>query len=72
MTASFEEFSNKGKDLVLSFTVKNDQKIDCGGGYIKLLPAGFDADKFDGETVYKYLGVKRFFQAFLLKPSNIF
>lgn len=26
--------------LLLQFSVKHAQKIDCGGGYIKLLPAG--------------------------------
>jgi calreticulin len=29
-------FSNKGKDLVLQFDVKNEQNIDCGGGYLKV------------------------------------
>lgn len=28
-----------GKDLVVQFSVKHEQDIDCGGGYIKLLPA---------------------------------
>lgn len=35
-------FSNVGKDLVLQFAVRHPQKIDCGGGYIKLLPADVD------------------------------
>lgn len=26
-----------GKDLVIQYTVKHEQKIDCGGAYIKLL-----------------------------------
>lgn len=34
-----KEFSNKGKDLIFQFSVKHEQKIDCGGGYFKLLPA---------------------------------
>ena len=32
-------FDNKGKDLVLQYSVKHEQDLDCGGGYIKLLPA---------------------------------
>jgi len=32
-----EEFTNKGKDLVLQFSVKHEQDLDCGGAYIKLL-----------------------------------
>lgn len=44
-------FSNEGKPLVLQFTVKHEQNIDCGGGYIKLLP-DFDLASFEGETKY--------------------
>jgi calreticulin len=29
-------FDNKGKDLVLSYTVKHEQNLDCGGAYIKV------------------------------------
>ena len=32
-------FDNTGKDLVLQFSAKHEQGLDCGGGYIKLLPA---------------------------------
>ena len=32
-------FGNEGKDLVLQFQVKHEQNLDCGGGYIKLIPA---------------------------------
>jgi calreticulin len=45
-------FSNRGKDLVLQFSVKHPQKIDCGGGYIKLLPEGTDQSKFGGDSDY--------------------
>uniref|UniRef100_H2Y8A8 Calreticulin n=1 Tax=Ciona savignyi TaxID=51511 RepID=H2Y8A8_CIOSA len=38
-SASFESFSNKGKTLVVQFSVKHEQNIDCGGGYVKLFPA---------------------------------
>merc|ERR1711906_66820 len=43
-----------GKDLVIQYSVKHEQKIDCGGAYIKLLPGGdaFDAPKFGGDTPY--------------------
>ena len=33
-----ESFDNKDKDLVIQFSVKHENKIDCGGAYIKLLP----------------------------------
>lgn len=29
-------FSNEGKNVVVQFTVKHEQNIDCGGGYIKV------------------------------------
>ncbi len=32
-------FTNDKKDLVLQFSVKHEQDLDCGGGYIKLMPA---------------------------------
>lgn len=31
-----EAFSNKDKDLVIQFSVKHEQTIDCGGGYVKV------------------------------------
>ena len=38
ISAKLEPVSNEGKTLVIQFTVKHEQKIDCGGGYIKLYP----------------------------------
>ena len=36
LSAAFNKFSNRGKSLVIQFTVKHEQNIDCGGGYIKV------------------------------------
>ena len=47
-----EPFSNKGETLVLQFSVKHEQNLDCGGGYIKLLPASTDLKNFDGDSQY--------------------
>jgi len=46
--------SSDGKDLVIQYSVKHEQGIDCGGAYIKLLPGGdsFDAAKFGGDAPY--------------------
>lgn len=44
-------FSNEGKTLVVQFSVKHEQTIDCGGGYIKVLPET-KAEKFDGDSQY--------------------
>jgi len=47
-----EEFTNKNKELVIQFSVKNEQKpYDCGGAYIKLL-GDIDQSKFGGDTPY--------------------
>jgi len=53
VTSKFdEEFDNAGKVLVLAFSVKHEQTIDCGGGYIKLLPPSTDPATFNGESKY--------------------
>lgn len=49
-SAKFPAFSNKDKSLVIQFTVKNEQRLDCGGGYLKILANGFSQDSFGGET----------------------
>jgi calreticulin len=54
-SAHFEEFSNEGKTLVLSFSVKHEQNIDCGGGYLKYLKSGFEQSKFNGDTEYNVM-----------------
>jgi len=48
-------FDNKDKPLVISYTVKQEKDVDCGGAYIKLLPPGFDAKKFGGDTPYSVM-----------------
>jgi calreticulin len=55
ISAEFPEFSNKGKDLVIQYSVKHEQKIDCGGGYLKILPKGIDQSDFHGETPYNIM-----------------
>jgi calreticulin len=47
-----EAVSNRDKDLVFQFQVRHPQKMDCGGGYIKLMPADFDQTDFSGESPY--------------------
>ena len=46
-----ESFDNKDKDLVIQFSVKHENKIDCGGAYIKLLP-DIDQKNFGGDSPY--------------------
>jgi calreticulin len=48
-----EEFKSTDNTLVLQYSVKNEQKLGCGGAYIKLLPKeGIDTDSFGGDTPY--------------------
>ena len=49
------QFSNEGKDLVIQFTVKHEQNIDCGGGYAKIFPCDFDGKAMHGETPYNIM-----------------
>uniref|UniRef100_A0AAZ3QCK5 Calreticulin n=1 Tax=Oncorhynchus tshawytscha TaxID=74940 RepID=A0AAZ3QCK5_ONCTS len=51
-SARFEPFSNEGKTLVIQFTVKHEQKIDCGGGYVKVFPSTLDQAEMHGDSQY--------------------
>jgi len=55
ISAAYPEFSNKDKTLVLQFSVKHEQKLDCGGGYVKLLSGEIDQKNFSGETPYSIM-----------------
>lgn len=47
-------FISNDKPLVIQYSVKHEQNLDCGGAYIKLLPGGdeFDSAGFGGDTPY--------------------
>lgn len=59
-----EPFTNEGKELVLQFTAKHEQELDCGGGYIKLL-GDIDQSKFGGDSPYQIM-----FGPDICGPSN--
>nr|QIE06775.1 calreticulin 2 [Ettlia sp. YC001] len=50
-------YTNKDKELVVQFQVKHEQDLDCGGGYIKLIPASSKSKMkdFGGETPYSIM-----------------
>merc|ERR1719272_2524505 len=50
LLAEFDEFSNTDKDLYVQFTVKHEQNIDCGGGYVKIFPKQDDLAATDMES----------------------
>lgn len=55
LSSRFEPFSNRDKTLVVQFTVKHEQNIDCGGGYVKLFPAGLSQEDMHGDSEYNIM-----------------
>ena len=74
-----QPFSNEGKTLVIQFTVKHQQDIDCGGGYIKLYGSDFDQQDLHGDTPYLIMfgpdicgpGTKKVHVIFNYKGKNL-
>jgi len=54
-SAHLPKFSNKDKPLVIQYTVKHEQELDCGGAYIKLSPPGLDQKTFTGDSAYNIM-----------------
>jgi len=52
ISTKFPGFSNEGKDLVVQFQVSFPQKIDCGGGYIKVASSAIDQSTWGGDSPY--------------------
>lgn len=53
ISAKFDKpFTNEGKTLIIQFTVKHEQEIDCGGGYIKLFSSDLDQKNMHGDSPY--------------------
>jgi calreticulin len=57
-------FTNKDKDLILQYSVKHEQDLDCGGAYIKLM-GDIDQTKFGGDSPYQIM-----FGPDICGPSN--
>lgn len=55
LSKKFLPFSNEGKTLVVQYTVKHEQTIDCGGGYVKLFNCDLDPKQMHGETPYEIM-----------------
>ncbi|KAI8556035.1 hypothetical protein RHMOL_Rhmol05G0221600 [Rhododendron molle] len=55
ISAKLPEFSNKDRTLVLQYSIKFEQDIECGGGYIKLLSGFVNQKKFGGDTPYSVM-----------------
>ncbi|AEE28292.1 calreticulin 3 [Arabidopsis thaliana] len=55
ISAKIPEFSNKNRTLVVQYSVKIEQDIECGGAYIKLLSGYVNQKQFGGDTPYSVL-----------------
>jgi len=79
VASSFQSFTNRGKTLVVQFTVKHEQNIDCGGGYVKIFPSTLDATKMTGDSEYNIMfgpdicgpGTKKVHVIFQYKGKNL-
>jgi calreticulin len=40
---------------VVQYSIKFEQDIECGGGYIKLLSGYVNQKKFGGDTPYRFV-----------------
>lgn len=78
ISTKFPPFTNKEKPLVIQFTVKHEQNIDCGGGYVKVFNCKLDPKDMHGETPYEIMfgpdicgpGTKKVHVIFSYKGEN--
>merc|ERR1719390_570150 len=55
IAASFDSFTNEGKDLIIQYQAKYEKDIECGGGYVKIGPKMADAKAFGDPTEYNIM-----------------
>ncbi|AQK87085.1 Calreticulin-3-like precursor [Zea mays] len=55
ISAKFPQFSNKDRTLVIQYSLKIEQDIECGGAYIKLMSGYLNQKKFGGDTPYSFM-----------------
>merc|ERR1711972_1157393 len=55
ISASFDSFSNEGKDLIIQYQAKYEKDVECGGGYVKLGPKMDDPTTFGDPTPYNVM-----------------
>lgn len=52
LSTKFSPFSNRDKPLVIQFSVKHEQNIDCGGGYLKVFDCSLEPKELHGDSPY--------------------
>ena len=55
LSAKHTAFSTRDKTMVVQFTVKHEQNIDCGGGYVKMFDCSLDQNDMHGESPYNVM-----------------
>merc|ERR1719465_133408 len=55
ISAGFDSFSNKGKDLIIQYQAKYEKDVECGGGYVKVGPKMSDLTTFGDPTPYNIM-----------------
>lgn len=79
LSTKFPPFSNQNKPLVVQFSVKHEQNIDCGGGYVKVFDCNLNSKDMHGETPYEIMfgpdicgpGTKKVHVIFSYKGKNL-
>ncbi|WP_395239456.1 hypothetical protein, partial [Salmonella sp. s54412] len=80
LSAKFETpFSNEDKELVVQFSVKHEQSIDCGGGYVKVFSSDLKQADMHGDSPYLIMfgpdicgpGTKKVHVIFNYKGKNL-
>lgn len=79
LSRKFDAFSNAGKTLVVQFSVKHEQDIDCGGGYVKVFDRKLEQKDMHGESPYEIMfgpdicgpGTKKVHVIFSYKGKNL-
>merc|ERR1711911_208523 len=52
LSTKFQPLSSTDSPLVIQFTVKHEQNIDCGGGYVKLFDCNLAQEDMHGDSPY--------------------
>merc|ERR1712113_765679 len=55
ISASFDSFSNEGKQLIVQYQAKYEKDVECGGGYLKIGPKMDDPTTFGDPTPYNVM-----------------
>jgi hypothetical protein len=71
ISAKIPEFSNKNRTLVFQYSIKFEQEIECGGGYMKLLSGFVNQKKFGGDTPYRCVPYFLFYRAIEIFCSEL-